>query len=230
MTRSAARPVGDLVAEHPARARVFERLGIDYCCGGRRTLGDVCDELGLDAGTVSVLLDALEGDRDREGRDWMHTPLAELADHIVDVHHGYLRRELPRLSELLDKSERAHASERPELHETRATFEQLRIELEQHLAEEERTLFPACREAAAGLPVAAALVETFERLAAEHAGAGALLQRLSTLTGGYDTEAALCNTHRAAIDALAGLELDLHEHIHEENNILFPRLLAAADP
>jgi regulator of cell morphogenesis and NO signaling len=230
MTRSAARPVGDLVAEHPARARVFERLGIDYCCGGRRTLGDVCDELGLDAGTVSVLLDALESDRGEEGRDWTHAPLAELSDHIVDVHHGYLRRELPRLSELLEKSERAHADERPELHETRATFEQLRIDLEQHLAEEERTLFPACGEVAAGRRVEAALVDTFERLAAEHTGTGTLLQRLSMLTGGYDTEAALCNTHRAAIVALAGLELDLHEHIHEENNILFPRLLAAADP
>jgi regulator of cell morphogenesis and NO signaling len=214
--------VGDLVAERPARARLFEQLGIDYCCGGRRTLDEVCDERGLDATTVTVLLDALESDAGLIGTDWGRASLAELCDHIVDVHHAYLRRELPRLSRLLEKSERAHADERPELSEIRATFERLRDELEQHLAEEERALFPACRDAR--------LPDGLDRLAAEHTRTGELLQRLSALTAGYDTETALCNTHRAAVDALAELERDLHEHIHEENNILFPRVLALARP
>ena len=217
--------VGDLVAERPARARVLEQLGIDYCCGGRRTLGEACAERGLDAATVAVLLEGLEADRGPTGSDWGRASLAELCDHIVDVHHAYLRRELPRLSELLEKCERAHAVERPELYEIRATFERLRVELEEHLGDEERVLFPACRAVTAG---ARPDPELLARLADEHADAGAALRRLSALTDGYDTGTARCNTHRAAIDALAELERDLHEHIHEENNILFPRMRATA--
>jgi regulator of cell morphogenesis and NO signaling len=219
--------IGDLVVERPARARLFEQLGIDYCCGGRRTLAEVCDERGLDAATVVVLLDTTESDRGLIGSDWGRASLPELCDHIVDVHHAYLRRELPRLTALLEKCERAHADERPELHEVRATFERLRVELEHHLAEEERAVFPACRAVAAGATLEPGLLE---RLADEHAGAGAALRRLSALTDGYETDTALCNTHRAAVDALAELERDLHEHIHEENNILFPRVLAVAEP
>jgi len=219
--------VGDLVAARPARARIFEQLGIDYCCGGRRTLGEICSERGLDAATVAELIDA-PSDPGLIGSDWSQASLAELCDHIVDVHHAYLRRELPRLAELLEKCERAHAAERPELSETRATFDWLRTELEQHLAQEERALFPACRKLTDGQPLDSRLVDSLECFAAEHAGTGASLQRLSTLTDGHDLEAALCNTHRAALEALAELERDLHEHIHEENNILFPRLLATA--
>jgi regulator of cell morphogenesis and NO signaling len=223
--------VGDLVAERPGRARLFERLGIDYCCGGRRTLADACYERGLDSETVAVLLDASNSDSGcLIGSDWGSVSTAELCHHILDVHHDYLRRELPRLSELLEKCERAHALERPELYETRATFERLRVELEQHLDEEERTLFPACRRIAAGKSLEPGLLESMEGFAAEHSGTGAALRRLSALTAGYDTDTALCNTHRAAIDALAELERDLHEHIHEENNILFPRVLALARP
>lgn len=226
---TSARVVGDLVAERPARARLFEQLGIDYCCGGRRTLGAVCDERGLDAATVAVLLDVAESEHGLVGSDWREASLAELCDHIVDLHHAYLRRELPRLTKLLGTCERAHAPERPELREIRATFERLRVDLEQHLDEEERTLFPACRQASAGQPPGPGLLDRLEPLTAEHIGTGALLQRLSALTGGYTTEASLCETHRATIEALGELERDLREHIHEENNILFPRLLALAD-
>ncbi len=219
--------IGDLVVERPARARMFEQLGIDYCCGGRRALAEACDERGLDVAAVAVLLDATDSVRDLIGDDWGKASLAELCDHIVDVHHAYLRRELPRLTELLEKCERAHADELPELHEIRATFERLRLELEQHLAEEERVLFPACRAVTVGGTLEPGLLA---RLADDHAEAGAALRRHSALTDGYATDTALCNTHRAAVDALGELERDLHEHIHEENNILFPRVLAIAQP
>src|SRR5262245_50330857 len=139
----ASRLVGDLVAERPTRARVFEQLGIDYCCGGRRPLGDACRERGLDVESVVALLDDDTNTFDEP--DWRRAPLSELCDHIVAVHHDYLRRELPRLAELLAKCERAHGEDRPELVEARETFEHLRAELEHHLADEERRLFPACR-------------------------------------------------------------------------------------
>jgi regulator of cell morphogenesis and NO signaling len=209
--------VGDLVAEQPGRARLFERLGIDYCCGGRRPLADACLERGLDPTTVAVLLSALPPEGEARPDDWSSAPLADLCDHIVDVHHAFLRRELPRLSELLEKCERAHGDERPDLHETRLTFEALRRELEEHLEEEERNVFPRLAGGERLEPELLPLLES------EHEAAGSLLRRLSELTGGYDTGAALCNTHRVTLSSLAELERDLHEHIHEENNILFPR-------
>jgi regulator of cell morphogenesis and NO signaling len=222
-------PVGDLVAERPGRARLFEQLGIDYCCGGRQPLGDACRERGLDPATVAVMLAALdEPGNDLVENDWGRATLDELCDHILNLHHAFLRRELPRLSTLLEKCERAHSDERPELRDTRTTFERLRAALEGHLDEEERIVFPVCRRLAAGrTPPGELWLGEFE---AEHAETGALLAQLSALTRRYDSSTALCNTHRAALDGLAELERDLHEHIHEENNILFPRTLALIAP
>jgi regulator of cell morphogenesis and NO signaling len=216
--------IAELVVEVPARARVFERLGLDYCCGGKRTLADACRERGLDPAAVAAELDSIALGPDAS--DWTRRTVAELVDHIVDRHHAYLRRELPRLSELVARSERAHGADHPELAEIRATFERLRSELEHHLADEESSLFPACRQSA-DRATFVATPELLEHLEHEHAAAGTMLERLSQLTDGYDTSRAACNTHRAAIDGLRELELDMHEHVHEENNILFPRVLAA---
>ncbi|HZR92995.1 MAG TPA: iron-sulfur cluster repair di-iron protein [Gaiellaceae bacterium] len=220
--------VAELVLARPSRARVLERLGIDYCCGGRQSLSAACARRNLDVGAVLSALDAPPDSSDGELEDWTRSPLGILCDHIVTAHHGSLRSELPRLSTLLEKVERAHADRKPELHETRAVFERLRDELEEHMAKEEQVFFPACRsiEETGQAPAfvhAARLV-----LEHDHDEAGAALQRLSELTHGYDADLALCNTHRALLDGLHELELDLHQHIHEENNILFPRALEAA--
>ncbi len=174
------------------------------------------------------MLNASEASGGRTGEDWSQTPLTELCDHIVEAHHGFLRRELPRLSTLLEKVERAHAAQSPALHEVRTVFEELRAELESHTEEEERVVFPACRKLEAGTGGDDELESRFATLVSEHEAAGAHLERLSELTGHFEVAQASCNTHRAALDALRELELDLHEHIHEENNILFPRTLAAA--
>ncbi|HVN60801.1 MAG TPA: iron-sulfur cluster repair di-iron protein [Gaiellaceae bacterium] len=217
--------IADLVLERPSRARVFEQLGLDYCCGGKRSLADACRRRGLDADDVLASLDA-EAAPASEEPDLRDVPLAEVCDHIVEVHHARLREELPRLSGLLAKVVRAHGAGHPELAVQREVFEGLRSELEEHLEEEENVLFPVC----AGLDTAGdpAWPEGLELSAFEddHAAAGAGLERLSELTGGYALEGALCNTHRATLSGLAELSLDLHRHIHEENNILFPRALA----
>lgn len=218
--------VAELVIARPARARIFERLGIDYCCGGKRSLADACAERGLDAGTVTAVLSAIDDEPAGE-EDWSQASLGALCDHIVEAHHARLREELPRLSLLLEKVERAHGEGRPHLGEARAVFEELRGELETHMREEEESLFPACRrlEEETAAEVDAVLVGRLEH---DHEQAGALLRRLRELGGDYDLSAALCNTHRATLDSLHELERDLHTHIHEENNILFPRVLASA--
>ncbi|MHB1244170.1 MAG: iron-sulfur cluster repair di-iron protein [Gaiellaceae bacterium] len=225
---STATTVGELVVDDPARARIFEQLGLDYCCGGKRPLAEACRERGLDPDTVVAMLNAAAAGGGGTGEDWSRAPLAELCDHIVEAHHGFLRRELPRLSTLVEKVERAHAAQSPALHEVRTVFEELRAELESHTEVEERVVFPACRDLDAGAGGDEELATRFATLESEHEAAGAHLERLSELTGHFDVAQAFCNTHRAALDALRELELDLHEHIHEENNILFPRALAAA--
>jgi regulator of cell morphogenesis and NO signaling len=209
---SPATTVAELVVERPASARVFERLGLDYCCGGRRSLADACRRRGLDLDAVVAELEGAEPAAG--GCEIAGLSDAELCAHIVSAHHDRLREELPRLSALLDKVVRAHGEDDPRLVFARGAFSDLRAELEQHIGEEEQVLFPAI---AAGDTVVAASFED------DHERAGALLERLSELTDGYDLRGARCNTHRATLTALAELQLDLHQHIHEENNVLFPR-------
>jgi regulator of cell morphogenesis and NO signaling len=201
---------------------VLTRLGLDYCCGGRRSLEDACRERGLDAATVAVFLERELEPVPVEANDWASEPLPDLCAHIVDVHHARLRSELPRVGELAQRAAEAHGAERPALHEVRAELEALSGELEEHLDEEERELFPLIR---AGGSLDRAAVEESLR---EHDAVGARLRRLRELTDGYDTGEALCNTHRALLQGLHGLELELHQHVHEENNVLFPRALASS--
>jgi regulator of cell morphogenesis and NO signaling len=216
-----SRTVAELVLEQPARARVFEELGLDYCCGGKTPLQDACEARGLPVdAAVTALEDAAEAPTGE--RDWTTVPLTELCDHIVSEHHDRLREDLPRLDALLEKVVRAHGDERPSLFELRDTFIALRGELEEHLAAEEAVLFPLVR---AGGPYDADQLGALEH---DHESAGSTLARMRELTDGYDLDQGLCNTHRATLDGLRELERDLHQHIHEENNVLFPRALAAA--
>ena len=220
MTVDLDRSLAELVLERPSAAQVLARLGLDYCCGGRRSLAEACGERGLDPATVAVFLEQEPEPVAVESRDWLSAPVAELCAHIVEEHHGRLRWDLPRLSELAERAVAVHGDQLPALHELRAEFEQLRAELEAHIAEEERELFPL-------LAAGGSLDQTqLEQLLQEHDTAGLPLRRLRELGGGYATEGALCNTHRGLLQGLHGLELDLHQHVHEENNILFPRVAA----
>lgn len=216
-----------LVAERPSRAQLFERLQLDYCCGGSQSLAEACSRRGLDADTVGELLEAPDEGRlpvdPREERDWREAGIGELCDHIVSVHHEGLRGELPRVAELLATVVRVHGDGRPELDEVRRRFVGIRDDLERHLEIEERALFPACR-ALEGNGAAAVEEELIDRHESEHAGLGEELVGLRELAGSYDTSQALCGTHRALLDALRHFESDLHQHIHEENNVLFPRV------
>lgn len=214
------RSLAELVLERPSSARVLTRLELDYCCGGRRSLREACRERGLDPATVAVFLERESDLVAVESTDWASAPLADLCAHIVEEHHGRLRWELPRLSELAERAASVHGDERPDLHELRQELALLRSELEAHLADEERDLFP--------LLAAGGQLERpqLERLLHEHDTTGGRLQRLRELADGYAHERALCSVHRALLDGLHGVELDLHQHVHEENNILFPRALA----
>lgn len=215
--------VGQIATEHPLATRVFARHGIDFCCGGGEPLGNVCEKLGLDP---KVVLDEIgqelagtSGDQVR----WDEAPLEDLIRHILDTFHDPLKEELPRLEGMSRKVLEVHREKRPEmLLELLTVFLGLKAELEQHMAKEEQILFPMIRQgqgAMAGGPISV--------MEHEHDSAGRALHRLRELTDGYEVPAEACNTWRALWHGLAALEESLHQHIHLENNILFPRALGA---
>jgi regulator of cell morphogenesis and NO signaling len=219
--------VADLVLERPGRSRVFERFGIDYCCGGRKPLAAACAESGADLDEVRRAL-ADPGPAEPEDVDWRSRPVSELCDHIVSRHHAYLRDELPPLRLLVDKVATAHGSVHPELRDVRVTFAAMADELEHHMVKEERVLFPACvaleEGDAAGFPFGS-VQNPIGMMLHEHDEVAHGLSELRALTHGYEVPADACASYRSLLDRLHTLELDTHRHVHEENNVLFPRAI-----
>ncbi len=222
--------VGELVRAVPARSRIFENLGIDYCCGGKKPLAEVCRTKGLDPATVVTMLDALDTVAEHAPVNPDAMTLSELCDHIERAHHDYLREELPRLDFMTRKVAAVHGDHEPRLHEVRRVFEGFQAEIASHTKEEEEQVFPAIRkmESANGdeKTAAASLQTAFAKLESEHENAGAALEQFAQLTDGHTPPDWACNTFRAMYDALAKLERNMHQHVHKENNVLFPRALA----
>jgi regulator of cell morphogenesis and NO signaling len=233
---SADRMIGELVVENPNRSRVFEQFGIDYCCGGRQTLSAACTKAKVDLDRVLALLEQNDraGGNEATEPDWSVASLSELARHIVERHHVYLRGELPRLAKLVFQVVSAHADRHPELREVGRVFAGLQAELSTHMMKEERVLFPIVEmmEAAAakseGMPPChcGSVGNPIRVMEHEHQDAGDALARMRSLTNGYAPPPDACPTYHALLDGLKRLESDLHVHIHKENNILFPRAAA----
>jgi regulator of cell morphogenesis and NO signaling len=214
--------IGEIAAHHPLATRVFARHGIDFCCGGGVPLEQACAERGLSTGRVLADIEEVIAAPATGDRDWLAAPLQELVRHIVDDFHVPLREELPRLESMARKVARVHADRDPEerLPAILSTFLGLKGELEDHMAREEQALFPAILAGDGGAPM--------EPFVDDHEAAGEALARLRELTEGYVPPAEACNTWRALWAGLADLESVMHQHIHLENNILFPR--AAGEP
>jgi regulator of cell morphogenesis and NO signaling len=226
--------VADIAAGSLAAVRVFERLGIDYCCGGKRPLADVCQDKGLDAEWVRRELDAATNPSGAAARDWNSAPLRELAAHIVSTHHEYLKREFQPLSERLAKVYRVyHQRYGDTLVGLPEVFGGLRSEMEMHMQKEERMLFPAIVAAESAADAGAPLPGTpfgtvrnpIRMMEAEHDSAGQALASIRTITRDFETPDYACVTYRALMSGLKELEQDLHLHVHLENNILFPRAI-----
>jgi regulator of cell morphogenesis and NO signaling len=225
--------LAELASEGPARTHLFERLSLDYCCGGSQPLGDACRQRGLDLDAVRAQLEAIDRDAaaaPEPERDWREAGIEELCEHIVAAHHDYLREEMPRISDLLATVVRVHGTDCIDFEIIQRAFASLRVTLEEHIAEEERELFPACIALDRGDPVVELDRPTVRRHRDEHEAVGAKLTALRALAGGYDLSQALCSTHGALLDALRLLEADLHRHVHEENNVLLPRVDALIEP
>lgn len=226
--------VAEIAVQHPTTVRVFERFGIDYCCGGRKPLQQVCNELQLSLDQVMEKLQQAEGELAGQNiPDWQSASLARLMQHIVRKHHAFVRQELPRLDVMSEKVQTRHGEAHPELAHVRSRVEELSQDLLSHMIKEEQVLFPYIarleHEAALGNPVGAcafgSVANPIRVMTAEHDSAGTLVAEIRRLTSGYTPPENACPSYRALFFALQEFERDLHEHVHLENNILFPRAL-----
>ena len=225
-----SRAVGDVVAEDYRRADVFERYGIDFCCGGDRTVKEACEAAGIACDDMLVALAAAEEDELRPNhadvRSWEPD---FLASYIVNVHHRYVREHGPILRELVQTVACVHGDANPETVQIADLVEELTQELEEHAGKEERELFPhveaLCAASRGEAPVpreAAGAAESTEVLEHEHDRAGLLMHEIRRLSGDFQVPEDGCNTFHVAYAKLAQFEADLHRHVHLENNVLFP--------
>ncbi len=228
--------VRDVAVENPVATRVFERFGIDYCCGGNQSLEKACERANA---SFDEVVDALEMEEETartaiKVRDWQCEPLIELITHIKNTHHRYTREEIVRLTALLQKVCSVHGKNHPELHGIRETFGWLSQELTTHLMKEEMVLFPyiermeeAVIQKDPVLPGPFGSVQNpVSMMEHEHDSAGAALRTIRKASNNLTPPADACISCQTLYKALADFEADLHQHIHLENNILFPRAIA----
>ncbi len=224
--------VGQIVAEFPQAAEVFKEYGIDFCCGGDKTLTTAVKELHLNE---SNILDKLNQayvtmkTQHNEVRDvdWREQSLTHLVDHIINTHHLYLQREMPQISEYVTKILRVHGVVHSELTKVHKLFHLLKLELEQHLIKEEVLLFPLIKEydkkpTSQMLEKIKIMTNDIEN---EHEQAGDIIKELRKITSQYALPADACTSFRLAYQKLEEMESDIFQHIHLENNILHPRLI-----
>jgi regulator of cell morphogenesis and NO signaling len=224
------RSIGELVAERPSRSRVFELHGIDYCCGGKRSLSQAASQAGVDATLLAGAL--LELPMDELERDWRGASVAELVEHILREHHDWLKENLPRIAMLSAKVRDVHGSHHPSMIEVARVFAALRDDLEPHLRKEEEILFPAALSleatgsASLSRKVVASLEEPILAMEHDHEQVGLLLESLVELTDGFRPPAGACNTWRALYDGLQELDRNTRAHVHLENEVLHLRIRA----
>jgi regulator of cell morphogenesis and NO signaling len=236
MTIATEKTVRELALESPASTRVFEKLGIDYCCGGKRSLEEACHAASL---KIDQVLDSLnEANRAslvmQTEQNWNAEPLANLIAHIQSTHHKYTRDEIARLYPLFQKVCSVHGKNHPELFEVHQAFQGLAQELGAHMMKEEMILFPyiirmeaavAGREAIAPAPFGS-VQNPVAMMEHEHDSAGNALRAMKQASNEYSEPSDACISYQTLYKALAAFEADLHQHIHLENNILFPRAVA----
>ena len=216
--------LGDLVTADPRRSRVLQGYGLDFCCHGDRSLDQACAQAGLDVAEVATSLDLA----DPRPAPWQEYDVAALAEHILDVHHRYLWDEMPALGDLVELVIRVHGGNHPELHQVGSDYYALVTDLTSHLTKEEQILFPAIIALGrpGGTPMFPGSVEgPIAQMMAEHDTAGDLLRSIRVATQDFVVPQDACASYTAMLSRLEHLEMDLHEHIHKENNVLFPRVL-----
>jgi regulator of cell morphogenesis and NO signaling len=227
----AGKTIGEIVAEDYRAAAVFERHGIDFCCGGKGALSVVCRERGIDPAALVQEIEAAKSTPADRSQNYAAWPLSFLADYIVNTHHAYIKENTGRIAAYAHKIAQVHGAHHPEVVEIAAIFDKVATDLSAHLIEEEEVLFPAIKRAEAnqkaGRPAEAKDLATIksalEELGREHDEIGGAAHKIRHLAQEYVIPNDVCNTFMITYQKLKDFEDDLHKHVHLENNILFPK-------
>ncbi|HSC54885.1 MAG TPA: iron-sulfur cluster repair di-iron protein [Phnomibacter sp.] len=230
MSISAQTIIGELVASDYRTAAVFKRNGVDFCCNGNTTISDACqkkkiDELALIEDLVAIT-SSTNSDTNVDFQSW---PLDLLADYIEKRHHRYVELKIREITPFLNKVARVHGERHPELLEVESLFRASAIELSEHMIKEERIVFPFVRQLVTGAETVSGLRSVQQPIAVmmnEHSAEGERFRRIAEITNDYTPPADACNTYMVTFKLLQEFEENLHEHIHLENNILFPKAIA----
>ncbi|MFN8298357.1 MAG: iron-sulfur cluster repair di-iron protein [Chitinophagales bacterium] len=223
--------VGELVAKDYRTADVFKKYGIDFCCGGGKTIERACRDKNIQVQDILTELNKLEQKASiSDNEDFNAWPLDKLAAYIEFTHHSYVNENLAVIGQYADKVEKAHGQHNPEVVEINNIWRELSAELSVHMKKEELMLFPYIKQlqkavANSEKPVApfGTVQNPVHVMMNEHENAGALMERIAILSNGYTPPAHACNTYKVLYAKLQEFENDLHKHVHLENNLLFPK-------
>jgi regulator of cell morphogenesis and NO signaling len=227
--------VREVALEMPQATRVFEKLNIDYCCGGHKPLAEACATAGIAVDKVEQMLD--EAGREpftaSSAPDFQESLLSDVVGYILETHHVFTKDEMARLATLITKVIAAHGENHPELAKLGELFDRLCADLKPHMFKEERILFPCIlemekailNERPAPFVPFGTVNNPVRMMRMEHETAGDLLREMRVLTDNYAVPEDACISYKTLYQALEAFEKDLHQHIHLENNILFPRAI-----
>ncbi|NPC92939.1 iron-sulfur cluster repair di-iron protein [Bacillus sp. WMMC1349] len=224
---------GDIVTRFPRASQLLKEYRIDFCCGGNRPIAEAIAEQNLNEEEILTKINTLYQETkalNEKETDWSQVPYSQLINYVIDTHHAYLNEVLPELSGFVTKVYRVHGVHHPELAQVHQLFHQLKAELEHHLIQEEEQIFPkiTAYEQTKSEQHLTEAVQAIDILEQEHEAAGNILKELRQVTNDYALPEGACTTYTLTYLKLDELESDLFQHIHLENNILFPRLEAEA--
>lgn len=223
--------IGEIVALDYRAAQIFKDAGIDFCCGGKKSIDQTCNEKGIDKNELLNKLEIIRTIPNTTAHKFVEWETGFLCDYIVNIHHKYVLKSLPDLVMYTEKIASVHGKNHPELQSVANLFSQINKELLQHMKNEEEVLFPAIKEAMLNGSNKAkeTIISEIARLSGEHEFAGGAMDKINEITSGYLVPSDGCNTYHVTFKLLAEFEDDLHTHVHLENNILFPKALITAN-
>lgn len=225
----------DIALSNPAARQTLDDVGLDYCCGGSKSLYEACLQSAVSPEEILKRLGENSKEVGPDDVNWMAAPLSELTRHIREKHHNYVRECLPRVQAMLEKVVARHGQNHPEVAEIRGIFVEVGNEMLTHMRKEEQVLFPYIDAVGAAANAHTSVEPPFFRtvknpihtMMKEHDAAGELVKQIRSLSGSYTPPMGACTTFRALYQSLKEFDSDLHQHVHLENNVLFPRAVEA---
>lgn len=225
--------IGEIVAGNFRTAQVFEKYGLDFCCGGKKTISDACDKHGVNADELINELQTVGINGNGKSTDYSSWEADFLIDYIINTHHAYITNALPSIYAHSRKVAGAHGENHPEVIEIADYFSKVQEDLKAHMLKEEKMLFPYIKKLAeinrkkldVQYPPFGTVNNPIKVMEAEHAEVGELFSKINKLSRNYTPPEDACTTFRVLFQELKEFENDLHIHIHLENNILHPKAI-----